>query len=212
MSVGDIVPLFRSAARILWENIQAAMKVEIHNRCSDIELVEPLCFSDGAERCENPDRKVAPGGTLSTAFRVYMFRVTFEGALICRLRKKGIDSDQQSSTDTTSIDEDESEHVQLLVGWKVSRFTEPKVYMLLGWHEKEFKWNEDNLKKQYECFCGRLEMHKSAIKSTWFIEDDIILKLILDGVRNDEYGIKITISEAEQDGSVSLPMPIGPKT
>jgi hypothetical protein len=140
-----LAPGFR-AVRLLWGVTQPAMKVEIHNKSSDIELVDPLYFSDGAICYDPLDQKVAPHGMLSVAFRVNLTRITFKGVLICRLRK-GINSNQQSSADATNIDEKWSNYVQLLVGWKVDRFKGPRVYMLLGEHGEKLTWTEDKLKK-----------------------------------------------------------------
>jgi hypothetical protein len=200
-----------SPVRLLWENVQAAMNVEIHNGCSDVELIEPWYFSDGAVCCKKLNERVAPGDILSTAFRIHIFRTAFEGALICGLRKKGTNSDQQSSVDTTNVDEDRSKHVQLIVGWKVTRFHDPRVYVLLMEHEERSAWDVDKLKKQHEDFHRRLHAHNCAVENIWLMEDGTVLKLTLDSVGNKEYGIKISISEVQWDDYATLPVPIEQK-
>jgi hypothetical protein len=200
-----------SAVKLLWEAAQASMNLEIHNRCLGVELIDPLYFSDGAV-CHMPlDQKVTTGGTLDTVFKINLNRLAYEGALICRLRKKGTNPDQQSDTDTTNIDKNWSNHVQLLVGWKLERFKEPRVYMLLVEHGEKLVWDKDKLSEQHNEFRGRLNAHHGSIESTWLMEDNSVLRLALDGVGNREYGIKITISEANQGDHTSVPIWIEPK-
>jgi hypothetical protein len=198
-------------ARLFWEISRAAMKVEIHNKCSDIELVEPAYFSDGAVCDMPPDQKVDPGNILNTAFRIEFGQLDFEGALLCRLRKKRTNSDQQPDTDTTNINEKWKSYVQLLVAWKVERFHEPRVYTLLGEHGERIDWTNDELKKQYNEFRGRLNVHNGAVESTWLMEDGSALKLALDRTGDRVYGIKITIFEVQKDAHTSVPVWIEPR-
>jgi hypothetical protein len=199
------------AVRLLWEANQSAMSVEIHNKCLNVELVDPLYFSDGAVCCKNLNERVAPGDTLSTTFRVNPDCFTFEGALMCGLRKNGANY-QQSSADVTNVDENWSSYIQLLVGWKVNRLKGPCVYMLLAENREKLAWTKDNLAKQHNDFRRRFHVHSnSSIESTWWMKDDSVLKLTLDGVENREYGIKITISEAQWNTCTSVPVSIGPK-
>jgi hypothetical protein len=216
-----------TAVRLLWEVAQASMNVKIHNKCKDFELVDPLHFSDGAVYCNPLAQKVAPGGTLDTTFKVNPTRMAFEGALLCRLRKKETNSDQQSEAntknadatnsdqqpeaDTKNIDENEPDHIRLLVGWKVERFKEPCVYMLLGEHGGKYAWNKDKLKKQHNEFRGQLNAHRSAVENTWLIEDGSTLKLVLDSVGNKEYEINITLSEGQKDSYATIPVSIESK-
>jgi hypothetical protein len=192
------------AARLLWTATRPKMKMQILNRCSDIELVDLLYFSSGAV-CNKPlGRKAAPGGTLNTAFKIDLTRMFFEGALICRLMKKRANFDQQFDTDTTSIDKESSTRTQFLVGWKLERFRDPLVYMMLLEHGEELVWNEDMLIKQYNEFLGRLNVHNGSVTSTWLLEDGSVLRLTLDGVGNKEYGIRIVITDAQQNEHTSI--------
>jgi hypothetical protein len=156
------------------------------------------------------DPKVEPGSTLNTAFRVEPGRLNFEGALLCRLRKKGIKSDQQSDTDTINIDEDWSNYVQLLVGWRLGYFLDPRVYMLLAEHGEKLVWTEAKLEKQHKEFHGRLRAHNGAIEDTWLMEDGSVLRLALDSVGTRACKISITISEAQLDGYTTVPLWIEP--
>jgi hypothetical protein len=203
----DLIPAAGfHAARLLWTAAQSSMKVEILNKCSDIELVGPVHFSDGAT-CHMPlDQKTTPDGKLDTIFKINLGRITFEGALTCRLRKKGIISGQQPNSDATNIDENESKCVQLLVGWKLERFQDPRIYVLLVEHVEKFVWNEDTLRKQHNEFRGRLNVHNGAVTSTWLMEDGSVLELGLHAVGSRVYGIKITISETQKDDYTSVPM------
>jgi hypothetical protein len=205
-----IVAIEGHAVGLVLGAAQVSMKVDIHNKCSNIELVEPMCFSDGAV-CYTPlDQKVEPGGVLETVFRIKSIWGKSEGALLCRLRKKGADSDQQSDSGTTNIDEDWSNHARLLVGWKLERPQDLRVYMLLIEHGEKLVWTEDKLLKQHNDFRGRLRVHNGAVEDTWLMEDGSVLKLALDGVGNREYGIRIAITNAQQNEHTSIPLWIEP--
>jgi hypothetical protein len=195
----------------LRETAQPAMKVEIHNKCSHIELVDPLYFSDGAICLIPLDQKVAPGGTLDTAFKIDLTRMDFEGALIYRLRKKGINSGQQSNADTKNIDRNWSSYVWLLVGWRMERFNNPRVYMLLVEHGEEFVWGEDMLFYRHKKFRRLLNVDNGSVTSTWLMEDDYVLRLALDSVGNKKYGIRITIFDGVKDDYAEVPLPIESK-
>jgi hypothetical protein len=199
------------ALKTLWDAAHAAMNVEIHNTCPYIELMEPLYFTDGAVCCMPLDQKITPGGTLRTAFRINLGRTKFEGALLYRLKKRGANSNQQPDIDTTNIDESWSNCVQLLVGWKLERFQDPRVYMLLIEHEEKFVWTDDKLKERQDDFRGRFNVHNGSVDNAWLMEDDSGLKLTLDSVGNREYGIKITISEIQNNTFASLPVWVEPK-
>jgi hypothetical protein len=197
--------------RGLWVPNHIIVKMEIYNTCSDVELVDPLYFSDGVVRCNPLDQKVAPGGTLSAAFKINHSQLISEGTLMCRLRKKESNFDRQFDTDTTNIDENGLRRVQLLVGWKLEYFSELRVYMLLMEHGEKLAWTKDRLKEQHNEFRGRLSAHNDSVESAWLMEDGTVLKLTLDGVGNREHGIKITISEVQRKDYATVPIWLEPK-
>jgi hypothetical protein len=199
------------AVKLIWEAVQASMKVDIHNKCSNIELVEPVYFSDGAT-CDIPlDQKIEPNGALKTVFRIKFTRGKFEGAILYRLRKKGANSDQQPDTETTSNGKNQPNRTQLLVGWKLERLQDPRVYMLLVEHEEKLVWDGNKLIEQHNEFRGRLNVHNGSVTSTWLMEDGSVLRLALDGVGSGEYGIRIVITDAQQNEHTSIPIWIEPK-
>jgi hypothetical protein len=206
-----VSPIVFPSVRTLWKAAHIVMKMKTLNICPDVELVDPLYFSDGAVCCESSDMKMAPNSVLNAVFKVNPAWSTFEGALICRLRKKGTNSGQQPSAATTNVNENGSRHVRLLVGWKVKRFEGLRVYMLLLEHGEEFVWTEDKLAKQHKEFRGRLNVHNGALENTWLMEDGSVLKLALDSAGNRKYGISITISKVQQDSYASVPIWIEPK-
>jgi hypothetical protein len=173
------------AAQPFREAVHAAMEVEICNRCSDIELVDPLYFSDGAVCCKPLKQKVAPGDTLATAFKINFGRTDFEGALMCRLRKR-TNNDKKFSTDTINTDEKLSSHIRFIVGWKLVNPQGPRIYMLLIEHGENLVWNENKLAEKHNEFRGRLSVHSSAVTDIWSMEDGSVLRLASDGVENRE--------------------------
>jgi hypothetical protein len=113
----------------------------------------------------------------------------------------------------TSIDGNWANYVQLLVGWKVERFQDPRFYMLLIKHEKEFVWDVDKLAEQHNHSRERLNVHNHSVESTWLMEDDCVLRLKLknSSIRNIKCEIKITISEGRRNAFTSPPVWAEPK-
>jgi hypothetical protein len=196
---------------LIRDDAQPDMNVEIHNRCSVIDLISPSCFSDGAIRYIALEQKVAPGDTMNTAFGINSLRMAFEGALIYRLRRKETKSGRQLNIDVKNIDKSWPNYVQLLVGWKMRLFNDPRVYMLLIKHKEKINWTKDRLMQLHKYFRGRLHMYHGADENTWLMEDGSVLKLELDSRRSRECEIKITISEALLEDDTTIPVEIESK-
>jgi hypothetical protein len=184
--------------------------VTIHNQCSNIKLVSPIYFGNGATCPKLSDKKIDINAKMKACFEIYTIQDDFEVILLSELK---IYSNRQRNmnTLTTKTNSRETKCVQMLVAWKVNDF-KPLVYVALVEHTKKLTWNEDKLKKLYDKNCGWLKEYDSATSYTWFMDDDMTLRTTF-RVRNLKgiLELDIYISEKKRDDYAMRPLGINLK-
>jgi hypothetical protein len=92
--------------------IQPSVKLNIHNRCLDVDLVSPTYITGDRSECHRaPDYEVCAGGMMRSGFIFYKPGNKSDGALIYRLQKHGF----------TEIGKNTSSAIHILIIWKISK-------------------------------------------------------------------------------------------
>jgi hypothetical protein len=180
-------------------NLQLPALVTIHNQCSNIELVSPVYFGNGAVCPKLFDQQIAIDTEIRTSFEIYATQDGFEGALLYKLQKHVVSDDQRNmDTLTTKTNENEAKCVQLLVAWKV-KDSKSFVYETLVEHVKEFTWDENELRKLYNKNHSRLKEYNSIMSDRWLIDNNMVLKTSFEvrGLKGN-FELSISISEKER--------------
>jgi hypothetical protein len=175
--------------------LQLPSYVTIHNRCSNTKLVSPVYFSNDAVCPKLFSQQANIGTEMKASFEVNTTRVDFESALLFKLQRY-YDNQYSMSTSTTGVDKDEAMHVYMLVAWKV-KDSKHFVYVVLVKHNKEFIWNEDNLKKLYYENHDRFKEYSGTISDTWLMDDSMALETTF-RVRDLEGSFELSISISEE--------------
>jgi hypothetical protein len=179
-------------------SIQPVMKLNIHNQCSNVDLVSPTCVAfGGLERHRPPNYKVCPGDTMSSAFVIEREKRTSAsatesavvpvGALICRLQKKQTD-------EFTGICEDTSSIVYLLVFWGISKYGALHADILLVEYDKILDWSKSDLGRLHNNNTDQFKWFPYSVAKTWLLDDNTGLMTKSEFV-SEHYILDITISE-----------------
>jgi hypothetical protein len=177
-------------------NLQLPACIAIHNQCSNIELVAPVYFGNGAVCSKLSDQKICIGAKMNASFEISALQDELEGALLFKLQRY---SDCQYNMSASAAETNETTCIRMLVAWKV-KDSKPFIYVVLIEHTKGFTWNEDELRKLYNKNHNRLKEHNDTMSDVWFIDDEIALKISFKiiGLKAN-FGLSISISEEEKD-------------
>jgi hypothetical protein len=176
-----------------------AMDVTVHNQYSDIELVSPVYFYNCEMYNEYPVERTDVGAMMKTSFRFGFDQDKPGGILMYEIQRKGnIKSDHQPGTDTTPAEavEDTSKMMRLSMAWKIGRFGELSVHVLLVEHDNGLVLDEDRLALLYDKIN---EMPSGHNLSRWLICDDIVLVATYKAVQKGDLELKINISKGTKD-------------
>jgi hypothetical protein len=126
----------------------------------------------------------------------------FEGALICKLQKEDVKSDDQSKL----------LYILLLVAWKSEDYKKYRVVLQLIEYDETFHWYEVKPEAYYQKYVSQLSTYTDPIRDAWSISDSITLitGLELDSTQRDGR-LNITISESTSDDYGILPVWIDPE-
>jgi hypothetical protein len=180
--------------------IWSSFKLNIHNQCSNIDLVSPTYITHGRlDWHKSPNYKVCAGDTIRSGFIIKSYDVSC-GALIYGIQRK-------RTHESTEISEDTSSVVHLLVVWRF--FESNKLYadVLLVVHDKGFDWNRDNLEEFYNKNSNRFRLCSDSATETWLLDDNVTLMTTF-GIMNNDRVLEITISEVERDNNTRMPVRI----
>jgi hypothetical protein len=181
--------------------------VTVHNQCPDIELISPVYFCNCGVYNEYSVETMDVGAIIKIGFSFDFDQDEHGGILMYEMqRKESIRSDHRFNTNITSAEtaKDASKRIRLLVAWKIERFREPSMRIMLIEHEDELVMNEDKLAQLYDKINGQLTEHYTASKSKWLVCDNIILMMIYESVQEEGIGLKITISRGDKDEDTKL--------
>jgi hypothetical protein len=180
--------------------IQTSFKLNIHNQCSNIDLVSLTYVTDDNLECHRPPGlKVYASDTMRSGFIVKFYAVS-HGVLIYRLQRK-------RTHESTEISEDTSNVVHLLVVWEISESNKLCADAMLVKHDKEFDWDKDNLEELHRKNINRFRLCPDPVTETWSLDDNITLMTTYE-IMNGDIILDITISEVERDDNTMIPVHI----
>jgi hypothetical protein len=170
------------------------MKVNVHNQCSDFNLVDQKHFNYCAGWDEHHVEKVDASNMMSIDLKPLM--AAFEGALICKLQKNIIKSDDQL----------ESPYLLFFIAWKSGGYKKYHVVLKLIECDKTFHWDKFKPEEYFQKHANQFSTYTGPIKETWLINDNTVLmtKLEIDFTKRDG-ALNITISDSSRDEHTKLP-------
>jgi hypothetical protein len=175
--------------------IEPLFKLNIHNQCSDVDLISSTYIIHGWSECYRPpDYKVCTGDTMRSGFIIKSDN-EFDGALIYKLQKKQLHK-------STEISEDISNVIQLLVVWRISASKKLYAAVLLVEHDKGL--DKDDLRELYHRNFGRFRLCPDATAEAWSLDDNTALKTTCN-IMDEDHILDITVSEVERDNSAKIP-------
>jgi hypothetical protein len=133
------------------------MDVTIKNRCPDIKLVSPVCFTKDVTCHMQFLQQVNAECIMKGNFIINIERDTFGGALLYRLRRK----------DDTLIS------AKLLIIWG---YSSDGIYShaYLIEHESTLIWNEEELERLWHVYDSQYNTHSNI--GIWLLNDNTVLK------------------------------------
>jgi hypothetical protein len=175
-------------------------KVNIHNQCSNFKLTDRKCFSSGADWNDYSAQEIDTGSMMSVEFKSPL--AIFEGALMYKLQRENVESDNQS----------ESTYTLLLAAWKSVGYKTFSAFVQLIACNKAFPWHKIDPEEYYQRYTSQLNAYVGSIKDTWLMGDNTVLMtgLALDFMQRDGV-LNITISEGIRDGHTKRPTWMNPK-
>jgi hypothetical protein len=181
-------------------NIRPSFKLNIHNQCSNVDLVLPIHITGDELECHRPPNyKVCASGTMESAFIIKWDRASY-GILIYKLQKKQPHEDTETNEDTSSV-------THLLVVWEISGSKKLCTDVLLVEHDKGFDWGKDDLEELYHKNSHRFRLWPNSVTEIWSLDDEVALMTTFK-MMNRDYILDITISEVEKDNDTRMPVHI----
>jgi hypothetical protein len=177
-----------------------SVKLNIHNQCSNIDLVSPTYHLDSNVNCHRPpDYKVGAGGITRSGF-ISKSEKKFYAVLIYRLQRKQPDV-------PIGIGEDTSRAVHLLVVWRLSQRKGLHADVLVVEYDKEHIWEDDDLKKLYHENIYSSKLYPGTATEIWSLNDNVALMATSEAISEDRI-VNVTISEVKRGDNMRTPIPI----
>jgi hypothetical protein len=185
---------------IIRVKLQPTMEVNIHNQCSDLKIADRKCSSNYENWNKYPDWRVNTGNMMSVEFKSLL--AMFEGALICKLQRDDVKSDDQPRPTYTL----------LFIAWKYEGYKRFLSFLQLIECDKEFHWNKIRPEEYYQRYASQLSTYTGPIRDIWLTDNGTVLmtELDLDFVKRDGV-LSITISEGVRGSRIKRPAWIGPE-
>jgi hypothetical protein len=176
----------------------SSFKLNIHNQCSNADLISPKYITSYKLECHRPpDYKVYAGDTMRSGFIIESDNES-HGILIYKLQRK-------KSHEYTEISEDTSDTAHILVVWKFSKSKKLYADVLLVECDRGFVWNESNLKELYVMNFDQDRLFSDTTTKTWLLDDNITLMTAFE-IMNEDRILNITISEVERNNNTMMPL------
>jgi hypothetical protein len=175
--------------------IKPSFKLNIHNQCSNVDLISPTYISHGWLECYRPpDPIVYAGNTMRSGFIGWVDKMSADGILTYRLQRN-------QTYKSVKIGKDTSSAAHLLVVWKISGPKKLYADVLLVGHDKGFIWNKNDLRELYRKSSNQFRMCTDSTTETWPLHDSTALMIKFE-IMNEESALNIIISEVERDNYV----------
>jgi hypothetical protein len=185
--------------------LQLPACVTIYNQCSNIKLLSPIYFSNGAVCSQLSGRKIDVVTKARVCFEISPTQDDFEGALLFKLQRYSNSQYNMNALDTET-NNNETTHIHILIVWKMKE-SKPFLHIALVKHTKEFTWNEDELRKLYDKNRGWLREYHNTTSNAWLMDNNMVLKMIskIRGTR-ECFELSIFISEEVGDKYAMKPL------
>jgi hypothetical protein len=172
--------------------------LNIHNQCSNVDLISPTYNIDDRLECHKPpDYEVHAGDTMKSGF-IVRWGDEIYGILIYKLQRR-------EPHEYTEISEDTSDTAHILLVWKIFESKELYADILLVECDREFVWNESNLKELYDMNFKQDRLFSDTATKTWLLDDNITL-MTTPEITNRNLILNISISEVERDNNTRIPL------
>jgi hypothetical protein len=183
---------------------QLSFRLDIHNKCSNFDLVSPKYVTGDELECYDSPGDVYAGATRERFFIIKSDNESY-GVIVYKIRRK-------QKHESTKTSENTSSAVYLLVVWENSESKKLCADVLLIEYDKGFDWHKNNLNRLYYVNHGRLKECNGAISNTWLMNSDMALKTLfkVKGPRRSPE-LSISISEEKIDNYAMRPFCIHPK-
>jgi hypothetical protein len=166
-------------------SIQSAIDMTIENRCSNIKLASPICFTKDTTCHIQFPQQVNSKSIMKANFITSINQDTFGGVLLYHLQR-----------------EDTSISTRLLVIWGCWHH-EPYLSAFLIEHESTLAWKEDKLKRLYHAYHSQYNIDFCIVE--WLLNDDTILKTPC-GTSYEGFKMKVFIFECEPTYALRKPL------
>jgi hypothetical protein len=191
---------------------RGTMDVTVNNHYSDFEISKPLYFCERRAHDGRPIERIGTGNMTKIGFRFGSERLP-SGILIYELRRKGnVEPDYRLDVGIISLEpiEDISRIMQLLVIWKFDPSEEVTIHVMLVEHSNELTLNEDKLEQLYNKIDNQLPKHSDSRKRTWLVTASEVLAVTYKVIHEEDFKLKIDISEGVVDKDTIKPIWIDP--
>jgi hypothetical protein len=168
--------------------IRPSFKLNIHNRCLNVDLVSPTYITGDKSKCHRPpDHKVCAGNTASSGFIIKLGYESY-GILIYKLQRKHLH-------ESAKINENTSGAAYILVIWSTSVYKWIFTDMLLVKYDKLF--DKNNLREIYNKNIDQFTLHSGPIMDIWLLDDNRALQTIFK-LESKGRLLDITVSEVKK--------------
>jgi hypothetical protein len=179
-------------------NILPSFKLNIHNQCSNVDLVSPTYDAGYNLECYRaPGHIVYVGDMMRSSFAIKSDHIRY-GVLMYRLQRN-------QSHEITTIGKDTSSAVHILILWKGSKSEGLYADILLAEYDKGFDWSRHNLESLHHKNRNRLNQYSVPVVETWLLNDNTALMTTLE-IMNEDHLLNITVSEVDRYNYARTPV------
>jgi hypothetical protein len=187
--------------QLYWSGVPSKVRLMIHHRRPNIELVSPLYAFDGVISYIPPNQRVYAGFTAQSDFNLNSTWGEPIGILMYELKKQFNNDAIYSRNEATCT--------QLVMIWKVNNAKEFYVVSRIVEHDKDRIWNRDELMRLAK-YHYLYNLQNGPVEHTYLIYDDTVLRVRTNGTRQaDCYKLELIISEASVKDDTERPQYIG---
>jgi hypothetical protein len=158
------------------------VKLMIYHECLGIELVSPLCYSNGATYDIPPNQRIDFDSVMQTKFNIDLSRNEFICALMYKLMGKNTNKHHKTT------------YTHLVTVWKIDKFKRFHLVLHLIEHDKDQVWDRDRLKRLAE-HCKLFSTQHDPIKERWLLHNGTRLMTSVNASCEEKYyKLEMTLS------------------
>jgi hypothetical protein len=189
-----ILAIFHTLMYTFSLTLHKTVFINVHNRCSDVRLVSPVCFFNRGFHYRYPIKETWTGVMMKIGFNFDLDQDTPRGVLMYKVRRKGNTGfDHQSGVDNTStrVTKEVLKMMRLLVIFKFVHSEKLKVNTILVEYDNKHVLNEDKLAQLYE---KANDVYFGHDFSSWLMYDNTVLNIAHKVVQKISPNLEIAIA------------------